>query len=202
VIDDDRSVSAVADKLRTIAGGGARTLVVGLDRSTDTTSAAIGLARELASQASVVVIELGLTAPKLAGYSSDPAAPGIIDLIRGSMPFGQIIARDSMSRVHLIAAGRVDAEAAAVLESDRLGIALDALSRTYQHVIIDVGTIYDIPTARLAQLGTCAVLVAVVGAEVSVNRACESLRAAGFVEPIVMSAPSHRDVLSSPAAAA
>ena len=59
--------------------------------------------------------------------------------MRGTASFGQIITRDRFSRVQVIAAGRVGADAAAVVLSERLRIGIEALSRAYDHVIIDAG---------------------------------------------------------------
>jgi len=67
--------------------------------------------------------------------------------VRGEASFGQMIARDSLSRLHLVAAGaRLDGE---VLRSPRLAMALDALTKVYDHVVIDAGALTELPAARL-----------------------------------------------------
>ena len=70
---------------------------------------AITLARELAKQARVVLVDLALGAPNLSVIAVDPGAPGIADLVRGTASFGEIITRDRYSRVHLVMAGRAAA---------------------------------------------------------------------------------------------
>ena len=75
---------------------------------------------------------------------------GIADLVRGKAAFGEIIARDRISAAHVIAAGHTDGQGMAVLASERLTIALDALERTYEHVVMDFGCLPQIEDTRLA----------------------------------------------------
>ena len=68
---------------------------------------------------------------------TDPRAPGIADLVRGTASFGQIITRDRFSRVQVIAAGRAGAGCGG---RHRFGAADDrdrCAARSYDHVIID-----------------------------------------------------------------
>ena len=53
----------------------------------------------------MALVDLAFGAPNLSTIASDPAAPGIAELVRGAASFGQIITRDRHSRVHLIMAG-------------------------------------------------------------------------------------------------
>ncbi len=53
----------------------------------------------------------------------------------GSASFGQIITKDRLSSLHLVGAGRAPDRAA--LQSPRLGMAIDALLRAYDHVVLD-----------------------------------------------------------------
>ena len=119
---------------------GRRVAVIGAAREVGTTPTAIALARALAEKARVILVDLS---PKsdLAAIAADARAPGIADLVRGAASFGQIITRDRFSRLQLITGGRAGADSAAILMSERLVIALDALARTYDHVLIDVGAI-------------------------------------------------------------
>jgi Mrp family chromosome partitioning ATPase len=102
--------------------------------------------------------------------------------VRGKATFGEIIARDRASRGHLIAVGDTLGEGAEMLASERLSIALDALERTYDHVVLDFGALPDVADERLARLAPCVVVVASTPMDEAVKLAEESLRAAGCRE--------------------
>jgi len=184
---DDYSVTAVAAKLRASADGRSRAIVVSLGAEARLVAPAIGLARALALQARVVLVDLAFSAPNVAAITGDPAAPGIADLVRGTASFDQVIGGDRASRLHVIAAGRAGEDAAAMLRSERLAIALDALARTYEHVIIDAGMIRNIPMDTLGRLAPRAILAVSDRVEDSVlSGVLDDLHAAGFAEPMVL----------------
>jgi uncharacterized protein involved in exopolysaccharide biosynthesis/Mrp family chromosome partitioning ATPase len=159
---------------------GKRIAVLGAGTSVGTSATAVALARALARSARVVLIDLSLDRPNLAAIAMDPGALGIADLVRGTATFGQIITRDRFSRVQVVPAGRVGLDAAAVYRSDRLTVAVDALSRTYDHVIIDAGAAPGVPADRIARLAPCAVMVAGGVAAASADAVRAHLAAAGF----------------------
>ena len=92
--------------------------------------------------------------------AADPSAPGIAELIRGAASYGEIITRDRHSRVHVVMAGRALDDADAVIASQRLAITLEALARSYDHLVIDAGALPDIDAERFAQFAPRAVLIA------------------------------------------
>src|SRR3954453_10017635 len=112
----------------------------------------------LARDGRVILVDLALAAPKLAVISKDPDAPGIADLVRGTASFAQVINRDQSSSVHLVTAGTLTDDVQEVLESDKLISALDALARTYDQVILDIGPI-ERAAESVVRLATRAVLV-------------------------------------------
>jgi uncharacterized protein involved in exopolysaccharide biosynthesis/Mrp family chromosome partitioning ATPase len=156
--------SAVLERLARELGeageGGRRITVIGAARNAGTTMTAIALARSLAARSRVVLVECALASPNLSVIASDPRAPGLSELAQGSASFGQIITRDRHSRAHLILAGRAAVDGAALMQSQRLSIAIEALARSYDHVIIDAGPADELPLDRFATLAPCAVLVA------------------------------------------
>jgi Mrp family chromosome partitioning ATPase len=183
--------------------------VIGAVRNVGTTTTAIALARSLAQQSRVVLVDLAHSpskdgrerpdgAPQLSRIASDPAAPGLAELVLGSASFGQIITRDRYSRVHLIMAGRETVDAAAIMTSQRLSITIEALGRSYDHVIIDAGTageaahqggnarLFDGLYERFANLAPRAVLVApeLDNPETALVR--EHLLSAGFANVSVL----------------
>ncbi|HZD91340.1 MAG TPA: exopolysaccharide transport family protein, partial [Pseudolabrys sp.] len=103
-IEEIAGAAKIAARLGSEDAG--RIAVVGAARNVGTTYAAITLARALAEDGSVVLVDLAFGAPNLSVISSDPEAPGIADLVHGSAAsFGDIITRDQYSNVHLVATG-------------------------------------------------------------------------------------------------
>jgi uncharacterized protein involved in exopolysaccharide biosynthesis/Mrp family chromosome partitioning ATPase len=173
-------IEELAQALRRVGEAGRRITVVGSARNVGTTYTAIGLSRALAQGTRVVLIDLALGAPNLSIISTDPGAPGICDLIRGTASFGQIITRDRFSPVHLIATGHVGVEGSVLLASPRLALTLEALARTYHHVVIDAGAVPEIAVESFARLAPRAVLVTANLTDPSTSAARERLIAAGF----------------------
>ena len=92
------SVDQIAARLRQAGDAGRRVIVVGTTRNVGTTFAAITLARTLAKASNVVLVDLAFGAPNLSVISTDPNAPGIAELVRGTASFGDIITRDQYSQ--------------------------------------------------------------------------------------------------------
>jgi succinoglycan biosynthesis transport protein ExoP len=117
--------------------------------------------------------------------SSDPTAPGLTDLMHGAVSFGQIITKDRMSGVHLVGAGR-DAGQRSLLQLPRLNLAIDALLRAYDHVVLDAGTASDLPATLIASQAH-----AIIIPDPSITAAARDtmrsqLLASGFVDVTVL----------------
>jgi tyrosine-protein kinase Etk/Wzc len=183
----------IAELARDIGGsadGGRRVVVVGAQRHIGTTLTALALARELARHARVVLLDLAFAHPNLAAVAIDPSAPGIADLVRGAASFGAIISRDRESRAHIVPAGRGGPDNAAILASERIGVALDALARSYDHVVIDAGTTADPLPEPLLRGGPRAVLVAWGVPQEAALAARDRLHVAGFAAVATVGAPA------------
>jgi Mrp family chromosome partitioning ATPase len=149
-------------------------------------------------------VDLALGAPQLSIIASDPAAPGLAELVRGSASFGEIITRDRHSRAHLVMAGRQPVDAPAVMDSQRLSIAIEALGRSYDHLIIDAGTVAEASLERLAALAPRAVLVGAELDDPQTAAARMRLLQAGFAEVTVLVGIPHspeREAAPAPVAA-
>ena len=129
-----------------------------------------------------MLVDLAFGAPNLSVISTDPNAPGIAELVRGTASFGDIITRDQFSNVHLIATGDVGNDGAALAASPMLATVIDALVRSYDHVVIDVGSAADVAVERFAPLAQRAVLVAGDPANPATRAARERLMMAGFAD--------------------
>jgi succinoglycan biosynthesis transport protein ExoP len=198
-------VDAIDAMARELDAGGESTrriTVVGASRNVGATMAAISLARSLAKQGRVVLIDLALRAPNLSVIASDPAAPGIAELVRGSASFGQIITRDRHSRVHLIMAGQTDVDAQAIMTSQRLAITLEALGRSYDHVVVDAGVVAEAQLERLASFSQRVLLVAGDVDDPATVAAEEALSDAGIADFTVLTGvPQAADATGDMAAA-
>jgi MinD-like ATPase involved in chromosome partitioning or flagellar assembly len=107
----------------------------------------------------VVLIELAPGEPARTAGGPDPPAPGIGELVAGTASFGQIITRDRSSGIHVVGTGQGAPNLETVLRSANFVVALEALARSYDHVVIDVGAPSDAAAERLAQLAPRAVLI-------------------------------------------
>ena len=190
-------IEQLAEELGGAGAGARKVTILGTASNESITRTALTLARLMAQQAKVVVVDLAASSPALAAASVDPVAPGLAELMQGEASFAQIITKDRLSRVHLVSAGRPGFDRAQ-LQSPRLMLAIDALMRVYDHVLLDAGTASDLPAELLtSQAG------AVVVPDASMERdartlMCEQLRAVGFAEVTMLSKPCQPPDLIEP----
>ena len=180
------TVEQIARNLRAAGDAGRRVTVIGAMRNVGTTYAAITLARALAKDANVVLVDLAFGAPNLSVISTDPNAPGIAELVHGAASFGDIITRDQYSNVHLVATGNVGNDGAALAASPMLSTVIEALVRSYDHVVLDVGSAADVAVERFVPLAARAVLVAADPAHPATRATRERLMLAGFADVTVL----------------
>ena len=171
------------------AGDAARKItILGTAEKGDVTLTVLTLARLLARDARVVVVDLGSTSA-FAATSIDPAAPGLAELMLGETSFSQVITKDRLSRVHLVSAGRPGFDRA-LLHSPRLKLAIDALLRVYDHVLLDASAASDLPAAMLtAESRAVVVPDASMDADARALM-CEQLKAVGFSDAAMLSMPA------------
>jgi uncharacterized protein involved in exopolysaccharide biosynthesis len=172
------------------AGDSARKIVVlGSGQGESITLTALTLARLLARNAKVVVVDLSASSPAFAAVSADPMAPGLAELMLGEASFAQVITRDRLSRAHLVTAGRQGADRS-LLQSPRLALALDALLRVYDHVLLDAGTASDLP-AELLTANARAVVVPDPSMNAEARKLMsDQLRDVGFSDVTMLSKPT------------
>ena len=180
------SLDQIAARLRQAGEAGRRVAVVGTMRNVGTTFAAITLARTLAKDSNVVLVDLAFNAPNLSVISTDPKAPGIAELIRGAASFGDIITRDQYSRLHLVATGAVGGDAVALSASPMLMTVIEALAHSYDHVVIDAGSAADAAVERFAPFAGNAVLVTGAPADAATRALRDRLTMSGFGDVSVL----------------
>jgi polysaccharide biosynthesis transport protein len=181
-----RAIDDLAASLRAAGEGGQRVTVFGAARNVGTTLSAVTLARALSRGGRVILIDLAVGAPNLAAIAADPQAPGVAEIARGMASFGDVITRDKLSRVHLVNAGRTGAAGSAIVASPRLATFIEALALTYDHVLVDAGTVADAPLEWLARLTRRAVLVTTEETAPATRAARDRLAAAGYGEITIL----------------
>ena len=196
------SIEALGREIATAGGAGSRIAVVGAARKVGTTVTAITLARSLARTSNVVLVDLALAGPNLSVIACDPLTPGMAELIAGTVSYGNIITRDRHSRLHLVTAGREAGDAPALLASPRLSVAIEALARSYDHLVIDAGALPDMPAEPFAALAAHAVLVASEVDGLATLEAREMLLRAGFTSVEVLESGGDRSAEAGRAQAA
>jgi succinoglycan biosynthesis transport protein ExoP len=179
-------IEQLADALRAAGEAARKVTILGTASGESVTLTALTLARLIARSARVVVVDLSASPPTIPAASVDPSAPGLAELMLGEASFSQVITKDRSSRVHLVSAGRPGFDRA-LLQLPRLTLAIDALLRVYDHVLLDAGTGSDLPAELLtAQARAVVVPDASMPADAR-SLMCEQLRAVGFSEVTMLS---------------
>jgi len=169
------------------AGEAARKVtILGTASGEGITLTALTLARLMARQARLVVVDLAASSPAISAASVDPDAPGLAELMQGEASFSQIITKDRLSRVHLVSTGRAGSDRG-LLQSPRLTLAIDALLRVYDHVLLDAGTASDLPAELLTAQARAVVVPDASMEQDARGLMCDELKAVGFSDVTMLS---------------
>jgi polysaccharide biosynthesis transport protein len=181
-------IERLADSLAGSAGALRKVTVLGTASGEGITLTALMLARQMARQAKIVLVDLSGALPVIPAASVDPSAPGLAELMQSEVSFAQIITRDRQSRLHLVSAGRPGFDRAQ-LQSPRLALTIDALTRVYDHVLLDAGAASDLPAELLTSQARAVVVPEASMAADARALMCDQLRAVGFAEVMLLSKP-------------
>ncbi|WP_298240232.1 exopolysaccharide transport family protein [uncultured Bradyrhizobium sp.] len=181
-------IERLADSLRAAGAAAKKVTVLGTASGEAITLSTLTLARHLAREARVVVVDLAASSPTIAAVSVDASAPGLAELMQGEASFAQVITRDKLSRLHLVMAGRPGFDRS-LLQSPRVTLAIDALLRAYDHVLIDAGSASDLPAELLTAHARAVVVPDASMAPDARTLMCEQLKAVGFSEVTMLSKP-------------
>lgn len=173
----DRVVDTAYDLHRL---GVRRIAVFAAEQGTNVSQAAIKLARAMAEDSRVILIGLASGDSAIRAISNEPSAEGLGELAHGLASFRDIITKDRLSPLHLIAPGHASTDRVQILGSHNVTTGLDALAYSYDHVIIDAGLAAGSGLDRIAEVAPHAVLVADSAAAASAAR--ERLVDAGLVD--------------------
>jgi polysaccharide biosynthesis transport protein len=181
-------IERLAEELRGAGATARKITILGTAPNESITLAALTLARLMARDARVVVVDLSASSPMIAEVSVDPAAPGLAELMQGEASFSQVITKDRLSRVHLVSAGRPGSDLA-LLQSPRLTLAVDALLRVYDHVLLDAGNASDLPAELLTRQASAVVVPGPSMSAEARTLMCDQLKAVGFAGVTMLSKP-------------
>jgi uncharacterized protein involved in exopolysaccharide biosynthesis/Mrp family chromosome partitioning ATPase len=182
-------IEQLAENLRRAGTAARKVTILGTAPSESITLTALTLARLMArDNARVVVVDLAAASPTISAISVDPTAPGLAELMLGEASFSEIITKDRLSRVHLVTSGRPGSDRA-LLQSPRLTLAIDALLRVYDHVLLDAGTASDLPAELLTAQARAVVVPDTSMATEARTLMCNQLRDVGFTEVTMLNNP-------------
>jgi len=182
-------IEQLAESLRDAGDAARKITILGTASSENITLTALTLARLMARNARVVVADLSVSSPTISAISVDPTAPGLVELMLGEASFSQVITRDRLSRVHLVSAGRPGSDRS-LLQSPRLTLAIDALLRVYDHVLLDAGLASDLPAELLTSQARAVVVPDASMASDARTLMSDQLKAVGFSDVTMLSKPT------------
>ncbi|OKO76929.1 Wzz/FepE/Etk N-terminal domain-containing protein [Bradyrhizobium sp. AS23.2] len=181
-------IEHLADSLRTAGTAAKKITVLGTAAGDAITLSMLTLARHLARDARVVAVDLAASSLTIAAVSVDPMAPGLAELMQGEASFAQVINRDKFSQLHLVMAGRPGFDRS-LLQSPRVALAIDAMLRAYDHVLLDAGSASDLPAELLTANARAVVVPDASMTPDARTLMCEQLKAVGFSEVTMLSKP-------------
>jgi polysaccharide biosynthesis transport protein len=181
-------VEQLAEKLLAAGETARKVTILGTAASESITLTALTIARLIARSARVVVVDLAATSPTISAVSVDPNAPGLAELMQGEASFTQVITKDLVSRTHLVSSGRPGSDRT-LLQSPRLGLAIDALLKVYDHVLLNAGSASDLPAELLTTQARAVVVPDASMAAEARNLMCDQLKAVGFSDVTMLSKP-------------
>jgi tyrosine-protein kinase Etk/Wzc len=181
-------IERIAQNLRASGEAARKITVLGTGSGDGITLTALTLARLMARDARVVLVELAESSATISAVSVDASAPGLAELMQGEASFAQMITRDQLSHVHLVNAGR-RGFSRSLLQSPRLRLAIDAFQRVYDHVVLDAGTASDLPAELLTANALAVVVPDPSMANDARQRLCGHLAAAGFADLQMLEEP-------------
>jgi uncharacterized protein involved in exopolysaccharide biosynthesis/Mrp family chromosome partitioning ATPase len=182
-------IDQLSDRLRHAGEAGHKVTILGTAAGDKITLTALTLARQLARDARVVVVDLAASTATIPAISVDPNAPGLAELMKGEASFSQVITRDRLSRVHLVNAGRPGFDRTQ-LQSPRMTLAIDALLRVYDHVLLDAGTASDLPAELLTAQARAVVVPDAAMPPDARALMSEQLKSVGFSDVTMLEKPA------------
>ncbi|HUC50441.1 MAG TPA: exopolysaccharide transport family protein [Xanthobacteraceae bacterium] len=161
-------VADAADELQRT--GVRRMAVFAAEPGVNVSQTVVKLARAMAEESRVILVGLASGETAIRAISNEPSAEGLAELAHGLASFRDIITKDRLSPLHLIAPGHASNDRLQILASRSVTIGFDALAHSYDHVIIDAGAAAGAGLDRIAEVAPHAVLIAETAASAAAAR--------------------------------
>jgi capsular polysaccharide biosynthesis protein len=171
-----------------------RVVIAGAEPEIGIMPFALNLARSLARQDRVILVDCGAEPATLTDLlktaEEGDSVPGLTDLLVGDTTFAEVIHRDPMSRLHIVPIG------SGVLDQGHDGFdkVVDALAETYDHVLLAVPappwSVGELPGVISSDFGVLLCAPGMTQVAIGVCRA--ALQAVGLVDIMVVEATSDR----------
>ena len=179
-------IDDVAGELRSNDADGRPIAIFGAGQGMDASWTALKVARMLALSNRVVLLGLSSADAAIRAASADLSASGLADLASGAASFRDIITKDRQTNLHLISSGRTPTDRGAILAARGIATSFQALSRSYDYVVIAAGTIVGPELEVIGTIAPHAVLVAGTMTSAGTTAARERLLGAGFEDVTVV----------------
>ncbi|MDI7861004.1 exopolysaccharide transport family protein [Rhizobiaceae bacterium n13] len=155
----------------------------------DGSTATVMLAREIADAGSkTVLLDMTGTACPTRLMADSADFPGITDLLTGEAAFADTIHQDRLSAAHIIPHGNADTKLA-MRGANRLSIVIDALSNTYDVVLVECGPASIQSVAKLTQGKPASIILSVPDPkEEELVELFQAFGDAGYEDLVLMSA--------------
>lgn len=172
-------IGAVVDAAYDLHRLGVRRIAV-FGAGMNASQTAIKLARALAEELRVVLVGVASGETAIRAISNEPSADGLAELAHGLASFRDIITKDRLSPLHLIAPGHASTDRLQIFSARGIVTGFDALAQSYDHLVVDAGAVTGAGIDRIAEIAPHAVLVADTAASAAAAR--DRLSAGGIVD--------------------
>jgi succinoglycan biosynthesis transport protein ExoP len=180
------AIEDVAEDLRLNGSAGRPVAIFGSAQGLDVSWTALKFARLLAESGGAILVGIGSADAAIRAASFDPDAAGLADLASGEASFRDIITKDRKTSVHLISSGRTPTGRGEILDDPVVAPSFEALSRSYDFVIVVAGAIVGPELEAIAAIAPHAVLAAGTLTSAATATAREQLLSAGFEDVTVV----------------
>ena len=180
-------IDDVAGDLRRTGEAGQPVAIFGAaGQGIDSSWTALKIARSLALDGRVILVGIGSVDSAIRAASADPSASGLADLATGAASFRDIITKDRQTNLHLISSGHTPTDRGAILAAPGIATSFQALSRSYDYVVVAAGAIVGHELEVIGSIAAHAILVAGTMTDADIVAARERLLGAGFQDVTVV----------------